>query len=90
MNRNFWKTFRKAYPLIYRPVWRENLLLSFVDVFHGLSFAVLVIITQRFFDAVTVCVGGGGRRDSVIILAVSLAVCQIISQILNGFGLCKC
>ena len=85
MNRNLLKTFLKAYPIIYKPVWRENLLLSFVDVFHGLSFAVLVIITQRFFDAVTVCVGGGGSRDSVIILAVSLAVCQIISQILNGF-----
>ena len=51
MNRNFWKTFRKAYPLIYRPVWRENLLLSFVDIFHGLSFALVVILTQRFSTA---------------------------------------
>ena len=37
MNRNLLKTFLKAYPIIYKPVWRENLLLSFVDIFHGLS-----------------------------------------------------
>lgn len=48
MNRSFLTAFRKAYPLVYRPVWKENLLLSFVDIFHGLSFAAVVILTQRF------------------------------------------
>lgn len=85
MNRNLWKTFWKSYPLIYKPVWRENLLLSFVDIFHGMSFAVLVIMTQRFFDSVTACVGENGSREAVILSAVALIACQIVSQLLNGF-----
>lgn len=60
MNRKFFTAFRKAYPLVYRPVWKENLLLSFVDIFHGLSFAAVVILTQRFFDSVA-----GGVQGTV-------------------------
>lgn len=85
MNHNLWKTFWRAYPLIYKPVWRENLLLSFVDIFHGMSFAVLVILTQRFFDSISACVGGTGSRNTVILTAVILITCQVISQLLNGF-----
>ena len=85
MNRNFWKTFRKAYPLIYRPAWRENLLLSFVDIFHGLSFALVVILTQRFFDSITASADGTGGRNEVIVTAAALIACQIASQLLNGF-----
>ena len=85
MNHNLWKTFWRAYPLIYKPVWRENLLLSFVDIFHGMSFAVLVILTQRFFDSISACVGGTGSRNTVILTAAILITCQVISQLLNGF-----
>ncbi len=85
MNKNLFQTFLKAYPVIYKPVWKENLLLSFVDVFHGLSFAVLIIATQRFFDAITVYLGGTGSQNQVISLAWTVIFCQILSQLLNGF-----
>lgn len=85
MNTNLWKTFWKAYPLIYKPVWRENLLLSFVDIFHGLSFAVVVILTQWFFDSITASTGGTGSKNVVIISAAALIACQVVSQLLNGF-----
>lgn len=85
MNHNLWKTFWRAYPLIYKPVWRENLLLSFVDIFHGMSFAVLVILTQCFFDSISACAGGTGSRNTVILTAVILITCQVINQLLNGF-----
>ena len=85
MNRNFLTAFRKAYPLVYRPVWKENLLLSFVDIFHGLSFAAVVILTQRFFDSVAGGVEGAVSRNAVILTAASLIACQVISQLLNGF-----
>ena len=84
MNRNFLTAFRKAYPLVYRPVWKENLLLSFVDIFHGLSFAAVVILTQRFFDSIAGGVEGEVSRNAVILAAASLIVCQVVSQLLNG------
>lgn len=85
MNRNFFQTFRKAYPLVYKPVWKENLLLSFVDIFHGLSFAAVVILTQRFFDNISEGIAGTAARKEVIIAAAALIACQIVSQLLNGF-----
>lgn len=85
MNRNFFQTFRKAYPLVYKPVWKENLLLSFVDIFHGLSFAAVVILTQRFFDSISESIAGTAARKEVIIAAAALIACQIVSQLLNGF-----
>ncbi len=85
MKRNFGKALKKAYPLIYKPIWKENLLLSFIDIFHGLSFAVVIILTQYFFDSVTVCVSGNGSRDIVIWAAAALIGAQVVSQILNGF-----
>ena len=85
MNKNLLKTFFRAYPVAYRLVWKENLILSFTDIFHGMSFAVLIIVTQRFFDAMAGCLGGEERRDEVIVLACLLVLCQVISQILNGF-----
>lgn len=85
MNKNLLKTFFRAYPVTYRLVWKENLILSFADIFHGMSFAVLVIVTQRFFDAMAGCLGGEGGQDRVILLACLLVLSQVISQILNGF-----
>lgn len=85
MNRNLLKTFFKAYPIIYKPVWKENLLLSFVDVFHGMSFAIIIIVTQKFFDLIAQYLDGNVERNTVIKLAIVLIVCQILSQILNGF-----
>ena len=85
MNRSFLTAFRKAYPLVYRPVWKENLLLSFVDIFHGLSFAAVVILTQRFFDSIAGGVEGAVSQNAVVLAAASLIACQVISQLLNGF-----
>lgn len=85
MNKNLLKTFFRAYPVTYRLVWKENLILSFADIFHGMSFAVLIIVTQRFFDAMAGCLGGEEGQDGVIVLACLLILCQVISQILNGF-----
>ncbi len=82
---NLWKTFWKAYPLIYRPIWRENMILSFVDIFHGMSFAMLAILTQKLFDSICSCVGENTSQNTVIFFAVALIGCQVISQILNGF-----
>lgn len=83
--KNLLHTFIKAYPLIYKPVWKENLLLSSVDIFHGMSFAVLIIMTQKFFDAVSDYLGGKGSHHLVIMISLALIGCQILSQILNGF-----
>ena len=85
MNRNFFRAFRKAYPLVFKPVWKENLLLSFVDIFHGLSFAAVVILTQRFFDGIAGGVEGSVSRGAVIATAAALVGCQVASQLLNGF-----
>lgn len=85
MNRSFLTAFRKAYPLVYRPVWKENLLLSFVDIFHGLSFAAVVILTQRFFDSIAGGVEGAVSQNAVVLAAAALIACQVISQLLNGF-----
>lgn len=85
MNRSFLTAFRKAYTLVYRPVWKENLLLSFVDIFHGLSFAAVVILTQRFFDSIAGGVEGAVSQNAVVLAAAALIACQVISQLLNGF-----
>ena len=85
MNHNLVKTFFKAYPIIYKLVWKENLLLSFIDIFHGMSFAIIVIMTQKFFDVIASFLNGNVEKSDVIILSVLLIVCQILTQILNGF-----
>lgn len=84
MDNKLLKTFFRAYPIAYGLVWKENLLLSFVDIFHGLSFAALVIVTQRFFDAMAGCLDGGGMKEQVIFLSALLIACQVAAQILNG------
>ena len=85
MNHNLVKTFFKAYPIIYKLVWKENLLLSFIDIFHGMSFAIIVIMTQKFFDVIASFLNGNLDKSDLIILSVLLIVCQILTQILNGF-----
>lgn len=85
MNHNLVKTFFKAYPIIYKPVWKENLLLSFVDIFHGMSFAVIVIMTQKFFDVIADYLNCNAEQKDVVKFSILLVVCQILGQILNGF-----
>lgn len=85
MNYNLLKTFFKAYPVIYKPVWKENLILSLVDIFHGLSFAVVIIVTQKFFDLIAKYIGGKGNQNTLIKFAIILIISQILCQILNGF-----
>lgn len=85
MNHNLVKTFFKAYPIIYKPVWKENLLLSFVDIFHGMSFAVIVIMTQKFFDVIADYLNCNAGQKDVVKFSILLVVCQILGQILNGF-----
>lgn len=85
MNHNLVKTFFKAYPIIYKPVWKENLLLSFVDIFHGMSFAVTVIMTQKFFDVIADYLNCNAGQKDVVKFSILLVVCQILGQVLNGF-----
>ena len=85
MNHNLVKTFFKVYPIIYKPVWKENLLLSFVDIFHGMSFAVIVIMTQKFFDVIADYLNCNAGQKDVVKFSILLVVCQILGQILNGF-----
>ncbi len=85
MNHNLVKTFFKAYPIIYKPVWKENLLLSFVDIFHGMSFAIIVIMTQKFFDVIADYLNCNAGQKDVVKFSILLVVCQILGQILNGF-----
>lgn len=84
-NGNLFMTFFKAYPIIYKPVWKENLVLSFVDIFHGMSYAVIIILTQQFFDLITKYFTGNVEQNVIIKTAVLLISCQILTQILNGF-----
>ena len=85
MNHILVKTFFKAYPIIYKPVWKEYLLLSFVDIFHGMSFAVIVIMTQKFFDVIADYLNCNAGQKDVVKFSILLVVCQILGQILNGF-----
>ena len=59
--------------------------MAFVDICHGLSFAAVVILTQRFFDSIAGGVEGEVSRNAVILAAASLIACQVVSQLLNGF-----
>ena len=84
MNHNLMKTIFKAYPKIYKPVWKENILLSVIDIFHGMSYAVIIILTQKFFDAVADYLKFSGAQRTLIKYAIFLIGFQIISQVLNG------
>ncbi len=85
MKHNFGKIFCRVYPMIFRQMRRENLLMSSVDIFHGMSFAAVAILTQQLFDSITACVNGTGNGERAAAAAVVLILAQVISQILNGW-----
>lgn len=81
----FLKITYKAYCTIYKIMWKENLLLSIVDIFHGMSFAILVIVTQKFFDGIVQYISGNSSEKQILFLASLVIGVQIMSQLLNGF-----
>jgi len=81
---NFLRTLIKIYPQVIRTAPKDYGLLSLIDILHGISFGVIVVMTQRFFDQAADVFSGNQIWQKLIMSAVVLILAQVSSQILNG------
>jgi ABC-type multidrug transport system, ATPase and permease components len=81
---NFLRILIKIYPQVIKTMPKDYCLLSLIDIFHGISFGVIVVMTQRFFDHAADVFLGNQIWQKLIISAVILILAQVSSQILNG------
>ena len=80
----FFMVFMKAYPRIFKAALKDNLILSTVDIFHGISFAFIILATEYFFNSVSNAGLYNGTLNKVLLMFLLLISAQLISQILNG------
>ncbi|GCD13028.1 ABC transporter ATP-binding protein [Clostridium tagluense] len=78
------KITAKIIPMMFHYCPIITIILLTLSIFHGVSFAVNTVATQKFFDGVTKAVSGNGTINKAIMLAFILGLALIASQILNG------
>lgn len=57
----------------------------FASIGHGLSFVLVMYVTQLFFDKIVETVNAYGSFKDIVFWAVLLGVSVILNQIINGF-----
>lgn len=56
-----------------------------LSIAHGLSWGVIVIFQQRFYDSVILLASGDLTIKATIYALILYAICKVISQLLNAF-----
>lgn len=74
----------KLFPIILVSSPILLLVTIFLSIFHGGSFALSTIVTQKFFDAITHALANQTSVTVVIWMALALGGVVIGSQVLNG------
>lgn len=82
---SFFKLFIKLLPIVFKAIPGYLTLTNVVAVIHGMSFALITIMTQRFFDSVSDVINIGVPVRVAVIAGIGLGAASIGSQILNGF-----
>lgn len=80
------KAFIKLLPVVYKASPKLFVLSRIVGVLHGLSWGVVTLGQQLFFDNATQYAKHKVTLDSLIISLLLLVAINIINQLLNGFG----
>ena len=81
---NLVKAFIRLLPITFRASPFLFVLHIILEVAHGISWAVITIFTQKFFDSATHLVDKKVSLWVVILSLVALGIVHIITQILNG------
>lgn len=81
---SFLKILRKIGPLVVMACPLYCAMNTIIAVFHGVSFGLNTVMTQKFFDAVTNLVKGSATLKTTIIMLGLLCLTLVSNQILNG------
>lgn len=83
------KTYWRLAPMIFTAKPLMQLWYSAVDVMHGMSWGLLALFQQWFFDAAAALAGGNGAMGAFLgafaVFVLSQAVCQILNGLANYF-----
>ena len=82
---SFLSITKQVLPLVIRTEKKDFLIYLMIDIFHGMSFGVVVIMIQKFFDSI-VAAAESKEVGQVIFMMIMLSVAQLTSQALNGFA----
>lgn len=83
-NISFYKVLKKIVPMIFKACPLYFAFFCFIAVMQSISYVVITIMTQKFFDHITIAVNEGGSIREIIIVTIGLTAALIINQILNG------
>ncbi|MDD2261773.1 MAG: ABC transporter ATP-binding protein [Clostridia bacterium] len=82
---SFLMIIKKLYPIIFRAAPVLFILFNITAIAHGVSFVIITIYTQKFFDSITNLLAEKTEITNVIIAGLLLGVAVVFSQLLNGF-----
>ncbi|HEX3075949.1 MAG TPA: ABC transporter ATP-binding protein [Lachnospiraceae bacterium] len=83
---NIFQIARSMLPQMFKTMPSLSVVLLIITVLHGVSFGVITMLQQRFFDAAANSVGGTSKIGVAIIALLVLGVGYVINQVLNGVG----
>lgn len=80
------KAFIRLLPIVYKTSPKLFVLSRIIGVLHGLSWGVVILGQQRFFDSATLYAESKAPLNSVIIALLVLVAINVFNQLLNGIG----
>jgi len=81
---SFTKTMLRIMPLQFKSAPMANISCAIMSIFHGMSWALTVVATQRLFDAISDTASGDAGFIDCLIPLLILAGITFATQILNG------
>jgi ATP-binding cassette subfamily B protein len=83
---NVIKAFFKLLPMTFTASPFLFILSQAISILHGISWGVVTVFTQRFFDSATQLVDKKTTLSVVILSLIALGITHLITQTLNGIG----
>ena len=80
----FFKIMKIAYPIVFKVCPVYFCVQQVIAVMHGVSYAISMELTRRFFDSIVHVIDGDGDMRNAFLWLILFAVSVISSQILNG------
>lgn len=80
------KAFVRLLPIVFKASPKLFVISRIVGVLHGLSWGVITLGQQRFFDSATLYAQNKTALKNVIISLLVLVAINVFNQLLNGFG----
>jgi ATP-binding cassette subfamily B protein len=83
-NISLWKIISTVTSMTFAARPSYFIISNIVGILHGTSHGLRTLMTQVFFDYVTLLISDSGVFRKVILMAIALGLALILSQILNG------